>query len=214
MPHGDGELAGDDCRAALHAVLDDFEHVGGLVGAEGTDQEIVDQQDVDAGPVGEETGEATFGAGDGDLVEQAGAAQVEGAVAAADGGLGESAGEVGLAQRGGADDDDAVVGVNPVGFGERDDLGPFQAAWSSEVEVFDGGREPQAGCFQHALQAPVGAFGELAVDEHGEAFLKPECRVVGVLALFEEAADHARQAQGGEPVEGGVVQHVGSFFHW
>ena len=68
--------------------------------------------------------------------------------------------------------------------------------------------------FQHALQAPVGAFGELAVDEHGEAFLEAERRVVGVLALFEQAADHARQAQGAEPVNGGVVQHGGSFFHW
>jgi hypothetical protein len=87
VPHGDGELAGDDGGAALHAVLDHLEHVGGLVGAEGTDQEVVDEQDVDAGPVGEETGEATFGAGHGDLVEQAGAAQVEVSIPPSDGHL-------------------------------------------------------------------------------------------------------------------------------
>ena len=62
VPHGDGELAGDDRGAPLHSVFDDFEHVGGLIGTERTDQKIVDEQHVDAGPVGEEVGEAAFGA--------------------------------------------------------------------------------------------------------------------------------------------------------
>src|SRR5436190_1895290 len=83
-----------------------------------------------------------------------------------------------------------VVGVNPVRFGEGHDLGPFQATGPVEVDGFDGGREPQPGRFQHALEAAVGPFGELAVDEHGEAFLEPARCVVGVLALFEETADH------------------------
>src|SRR3954468_4220485 len=38
VPHCDGELAGDDGGAALHAVFDDFEHVGGLIGTERPDQ--------------------------------------------------------------------------------------------------------------------------------------------------------------------------------
>ncbi len=81
VPHGDGELAGDDGGAQLDAVLDHLENVGGLVGAERSDQEVVDEENVDAGPAGEQTRQAAFGAGDGDVVEQARAAQVERAVA-------------------------------------------------------------------------------------------------------------------------------------
>src|SRR3954453_4748732 len=142
VPQGHGELAGDDGGAQLDAVLDDFEHVGGLVGVEGPDEEVVDEQDVDPRPGGQEPSDTPLGPGDGDVVEEAGAAQVEGAVAVADGGGGEGAGEVGLAQPGGADDDDAVVGVDPVGLGQSEELSPFRAAVAGEVDAFDGGGEP------------------------------------------------------------------------
>ncbi len=171
------------------------------------------EQDVDAGPVGEEPGESSFGAGDGDLVEQSGCPQVDRGVAAADGGVGEGAGEVGLAEPGGADDGHAVVGVDPVRLGEGEDLGAFEAALSAEVDVFDGGRAAQLGRLQDSFQFAVAAFGELAVDEHGEAFLEAERGVVGVLALFEETSHHAGEPEGVQPVDGGVGEHVGSF-HW
>ena len=93
-------------------------------------------------------GEAAVGAGDGEVVEQARAAQVEGGVAAADGGVGQGASQEGLAQPGGADDDHAVVGVDPVRLGEGEDLGALQAAVAAEVEVFDGGGEAQLGRLQ------------------------------------------------------------------
>ena len=75
---------------------------------------------------------------------------------------------------------------------------------SAEVDVFDGGRASLA-ALRTRCRRRLRAFGELTVDEHGEAFLEAERRVVGVLALLEEAAGHARQPQRGEPVEGGVV---------
>src|SRR5438270_472765 len=56
VPHGDGQLAGDDGGAQLHVVFYDLEHVGGLVGCERADEKIVDDQDVQARPCGEQTG--------------------------------------------------------------------------------------------------------------------------------------------------------------
>jgi hypothetical protein len=96
VSYGDGELAGDDGRAALDTVLDDLGHLGGLIGAERTDQEVVDDQD-----------------------------------------------------------DDAVVGVNPVGFGECHDLCRFEATGPPDVDVLDGGPGTAAG----PLSTPAGGAG-------------------------------------------------------
>ena len=42
VPHGHGQLAGQDGRAQPRAVLDDLQGVGGLVGAERPQQKVVD----------------------------------------------------------------------------------------------------------------------------------------------------------------------------
>ena len=91
--------------------------------------------------------------------------------------------------------------------GEAQDLGAVQAAGVVEVDVLDGGRRAQPGCFQAAVHAPAGPFGELAVDEHGKALLEAQGVVVGMLALFGEPSGHAGQLQGVQALEGGVGQH-------
>ena len=63
VPHGDRQLARDDCRAQPDAVLDHLEQVGGLVGDKRPQQEVVDDQDVRAGPSGQQPREPSVGAG-------------------------------------------------------------------------------------------------------------------------------------------------------
>jgi len=54
VPVSDRELARDDRRVQLGTVFDHLEQIGCLVGVERTDQEIVDDEDVNACPAGHE----------------------------------------------------------------------------------------------------------------------------------------------------------------
>lgn len=194
VPEVDGQLAGDDRRAQAGPVLNDLEGVGGLVGAERPEQEVVDQQYVDAGPRGHEAGQATVDPGDGQLVEHAAGPQVEGAVAPADGGVGQGAGEEGLADPGRADDGDVVVRADPAAFGQAQDDGTFQVALAAEVEVLDHGIGAQLGGLEVAGHPAVLALGQLPVDEQPEALLEAEAVVGRRVGLFGHTGGHGRQA--------------------
>jgi hypothetical protein len=65
-------------------------------GGERADEQVIDDQDADAGPGGQQPGEPSVAAGDGQVVEHPRGAQVQRGVAGADGGVREGAGQVGL----------------------------------------------------------------------------------------------------------------------
>jgi hypothetical protein len=56
---------------------------------------------------------------------------------------------------GGADDDDAVMGFDPVRFGQGQDLGALKASVAAGVDSLDGGGEAELGRLQGALDAPA-----------------------------------------------------------
>ena len=97
---GDGELGGDDRRAAAEAVVEDLEEVacpGGIDGGEGP---VVDDDEVDAGEVAVESGDGALAMGDAQVVEQPWPPQVEGLVAFEAGLVGERASDPTLAGAG------------------------------------------------------------------------------------------------------------------
>ena len=88
-------------------------------------------------------------------------------------------------------------------------MGAVQAAGVAEVDVLDGGRGPQPGGLEAALDAAAGPVGELAVDEQAEAFVEAEPGVAGLGLLVGEGGGHGVQPQGFQPVDGGAVEHGG-----
>ena len=76
VPLGRRELAGDDGRAGAVAVLEDLEQVAPLLILDGGEAPVVDDEDVDAGELGEQADVGAVGAGEGELVEEAGGAAV------------------------------------------------------------------------------------------------------------------------------------------
>ena len=102
----------------------------------------------------------------------------------------------------------ALVVLRPVRLGEGEDLGAVQAAGVAEVDVLDGGRGAELGCFQAAFQPPVVPFGELAVDEQAEALLEAEPGVGGLLVLVGQGGGHGVEPQGLQSLDGGVQQHL------
>ena len=65
VPTVHGNLAGDDERALVVAVLDDFEQIARLVGGERFGAPVVQDQQFDAGEGAQEPGVARIAMGDG-----------------------------------------------------------------------------------------------------------------------------------------------------
>jgi hypothetical protein len=85
MPLGDGQLAGPDGGAGAVPVVEEFEEVPAILGRQRVEPPVVDEQDVDTGELGEQAEVGAIGPGEGELVEEAGGALVEGAEALARG---------------------------------------------------------------------------------------------------------------------------------
>jgi len=92
VPGLDGELAGDEGRSALVAVLDDLQEVAALLVLEGSETPVVDDEQLGAGQAGEEPAVGAVASGDGEFLIQTRGAQVLGGEAGAAGALGEGAG--------------------------------------------------------------------------------------------------------------------------
>ena len=115
MPLGQGELAGDEGGARGVSV---FEEVAAVVGVERGESEVVEDEEVGFGEGGEELGVSAVAAGDGEVVQEPGDAQVQCGEAVAAGVVSESTGEPGLADTGGAGDEDVEAFAQPASGGE------------------------------------------------------------------------------------------------
>ena len=76
VPVVDGKLADDHGGTELAAVLDDLEQIAGFLGSGGGEQEVVEDEERHLGQLGEESGVAAVAAGQGEVGEQAGSANV------------------------------------------------------------------------------------------------------------------------------------------
>ena len=88
MPLRGWELAGEDGGARAVAVLEDLEEVTTFLILHRGEPPVVDQEDVEAGKLGEQADVGAVGAGEGELVVEAGGAAVAGTEAPAAGLMG------------------------------------------------------------------------------------------------------------------------------
>lgn len=211
VPELEGKLAGDDGGGAAVAVLEDLQEIPTIAVAHGGKSQVIDEQDVDLGDPGKELAVAAVGAGQGELLEETGAADVEGAVAFAAGLVGQGAGDEGLAHARGAGDQDVSVMADPVAGGQPREHGAVDAAWCPEVDVLDAGRQLEPGGPQIPLHPGVLLPVPLAIDEQAEALGEAQGIASGLLELFLEGVGHAVEFQGVEFFEGLVVEHARSF---
>ena len=141
------------------------------------------------------------GLGQDELVEEPGEAVVAGREAVAAGGLREGACEVGLACTGGSRDECDLVLTDPVTAGETKYDGLVEASWRAEVDVLEGGIEPELGELEKPTESPVLAFRGLAFEEHGEPILEGEGLHVGDTELLGKSLGHALESEFVEAVE-------------
>lgn len=103
VPFTDGDLAGDQQRAAVVSVVDDLEQIAALLGIERLWPPIVDDQQPDPFERGQEPRQAALAARLGEVAEQAAGALVEHREALAAGLVSEGASQPRLADAGRAD---------------------------------------------------------------------------------------------------------------
>ena len=148
VPLLDGELAGDQGGAQAVAVLQDFEDVTALLFGEVGQSPVIDDEQVEAGVGSENLPVASVGLGHGEVVEEPGSAQIEGAVTFPAGFVGQGAREVALAHAGRAGDDDVLLFANPLASGQAQYEGFVESARMAEVHVLDGGGQAQFGLLE------------------------------------------------------------------
>ena len=135
----DRNLAGDDRRSALMAVLQDFEEIALFGLCERRQAPVVEDQELDARETLEQAAIAAVAASERQRLEQARNPMVNHASAIPAGLLAESAGDPALADAGGPGDQKSFGAVDPVAGDEPLEQGAVDAARRSQVDVLDDG---------------------------------------------------------------------------
>src|SRR4030095_1068353 len=106
MPLARGELARDDRRAAAVAVLENLKEIAPLLILHGREAPVVENEDIHARELAEQTAVTAVGAREREVVEEPGGPAVVRAVAATAGVVGQRTGDEALPGAGGAGDQD------------------------------------------------------------------------------------------------------------
>src|SRR6202163_581566 len=175
IPMFDRQLTGDQRRFAGGAIVKQFEQISTVGLADRCEAPIVEDEQIDSGELLQAAAEATVAVGNAQFFEQAAEASVEDGKALATRGLAQRTGEPGLAETGGAGDEDVVSGANPVGAGEAGELTSIEAAGTGGVEILNTSVGIlELGLFEQTFQAPRIAPGEFAIHEQAEAVFEGE----------------------------------------
>ena len=219
MPEIDRELAGDEGGSDSVSVLDHFEQISSFGIGQGSQAQVVQDEQMGFGESFEERAIGAVGTGQGDLIEELREPEVKGAEALAAGSLGQGTGEEGLADAGGADDEQVVVISDPGAGGEAEEERFFDAPWRSEVDLLDGGVKFKMGFEEEAFHLLVRPPRPLSIDEQGKALFEGEVlEESGLEELFLEGLGHPGELEGVELVKDGFGEHgewvAPFFFHW
>ncbi len=207
VPEIDGDLAGEQGRAASVAVVEDFEEImtAGII--EGRETPVINEQELSTGDTLEEAWIGSVAAGDPDLIEQAGESGVADGEAVTTGLVAEGTSEERLARSCGSGDEEILTLVDPVRGGETEHEGAVEASCAAEVEVLDGCIDPEPGMSEQTLEAAIGAVGLLSFEEEREAIQEVEVSQIRHALLLFEGSGHTGQAEFVEQVEGGLLEH-------
>lgn len=174
VPMIDGQLAGNDCRAAAVTVFEDFQQVPTFGRCEHGQPPIIEDQDVEPGNRLEESGVTPIPLCDGKRFEEARDAVIGDSTAVAAGFVAKGTGDPTLSEASRAGDQQVLVAVDPCAVDEVRHHCSVDAARGAQVEIFHAGRLSE-GCELEPGGQPLGiAFSGFAVDQQTEAVLEAE----------------------------------------
>src|SRR6202008_2145771 len=168
VPFVDGDLAGEDGRAAPITFLEDLVEVTTGAGVEGFEAPIVEDEELDAGETTQDAGIAAVTAGEREFGEELGDPLIENRAVVAAGLVTEGTSKPRFADAGRPAQNQIVVRVDPFAIGELVEQGAVEAAWGPVIDVLDAGLLAQSGIAQPGGKPLVAAMGELAIDQQAE----------------------------------------------
>ena len=139
VPGGQRELGGDDRRSAAISLLEDFEEVVTGAGVEGLEAEVVEDEQIGAAEGFDQARMAAVASGEREVAAELRPAMIEHRAIVAAGSVADGAGEPTLADAGRADQDQIVVGIDPVALGKLLEQGAIETSGGAIVDVFDAG---------------------------------------------------------------------------
>ena len=208
VPLRHGDLACDQERPFVVAVVDDLKQITTLVGGERFGSPVVEDEEIDTLKRGDQARQTAFAARLGEIGEQAGCSLVEDGEAVAASFVAERTGKPGLAGAGWADNDQVVGITDPLAGGESLEERAVKAASGAIVHVLDGGDLTQLGTGQAAHEAAVVASGDLAIDEEAEPIGVRHPGRLGIVLQFGECIGHGGEAEGPQAIDGRVNEHA------
>src|ERR1700689_2815971 len=137
MPGGRGELGGDERRSAPVSLLEDFEQIVTGAGVEGFEAEVVENEQIGAAEGFDEARMAPVASGERQILAELRPAMIEDGAIVAAGFLADGASQPTLADAGGADQSQIVVGVDPFALRELLEQGAIKPSGGAKVDVLD-----------------------------------------------------------------------------
>jgi hypothetical protein len=142
-----------------------------------------------------------------EVMEEAGHAGVEGAIAFAAGFMGESAGEEGFAAACGADNEHILVLTDPGHRGKPGEERSVKSPGMAVVDILDRGVLSEFGLAEPVFQAAVLPVSKFTINEKPEALLEAQGIDLRHVHLLLKGAGHAGQLQAGESFYRRMGQH-------
>src|SRR5271166_2588008 len=207
MPAVHGNLAGDDERAFVVAILDDFEQIARLVGRERFGSPIIQDEQFDAREGPQEPGVARIPMGDGQIGEEPGGAGVENGHVFSARLLAEGAGEPALAQAARPGHEQIATLGDPVTSGELEEERAVEPAGALIVDVLDAGRMTQLSDPGARFELLLSAQRQLVFEQQTEPFGMIEAARFMFVFEFLEPFGQAVEAEGVQLVERGMSEH-------
>ena len=197
VPGGDRQLAGQQHRARLIALVADLQELPAFAVGQRRHGPVVDDQQVDTAQAVQQFAQAAVGPRHRQVTEQfRGLCEVSRVTVAA-GFLREGARQPGLADAGGPEQEQVLVLAHPDRLGrERTHQLAVQSARGAKVDVLHAGGPLQPRIAQPALQSAVGAPVPLTIDQQAESLFKAQPLDLGILLLLAKGLRHSAQPHG------------------
>src|SRR5271166_4010643 len=207
MPAVYGNLAGDDERAFVVAILDDFEQIARLVGRERFGSPIIQDEQFDAREGPQEPGVARIAMGDGEIGEEPGGAGVEDGHVFSTRLVAERASEPTLAQAARPGQEQIAALGDPVASGELEEERAVEPARDLIVDVLDAGWMTQARDPGARFELLLSAQRQLVFEQQTEPVGMIEAADFGFVLEFLEPFGQAVKTEGVQLVERRVSEH-------
>src|SRR5262249_8873671 len=195
MPFIDGDLAGEDRRAAPIALLEGLVEVTTCAGVERVEAPVVEGEELDAGKAAQDAGIAAVAAGERELGEEFGDALVENRAVITTSFVTKRTGKPTFADPSGPAQDQIVVGIDPLAIGEFVKQRAVEAARGSVIDVLDGGLLAQSGITQSRGQPLVTAMRQLTIEQQAEPVGMAEIGSFAGGLEFGKGLSHSRKPE-------------------